>query len=129
VQEFYNGLGHPTIERNSVWEIYNGLLEAFQQWSNEPEIAALALAERSERSSIPLLPNLRDLPFGVNNPVDESGSIYLGGRPEAFQDLRTGSHSQQADFDDELSGYRIEEVPYLEIDMSDDEPRLDYLSE
>jgi hypothetical protein len=129
IQEFYDNLGHPVVDRNTVWNIFKDLIIEFQNWDARPAFNAMTQFEGAIAHPIPLLPDLRDLPFGINQPIDKSGSIYLGGRPEAFQNLSDGLHANDADFDNELDGYRIEEIPYLEIDETDVEPELEYLSE
>jgi hypothetical protein len=65
--------------------------------------------------TIPLIQGLADLPYGPDHPLDDDGLFYLGGRPDAFANLR---QIEEYDDDDE-PGVRVNEIPILACDLSD----------
>lgn len=133
--ELYNNIGCPTVTRETVWDVYHNLLGEFLAWDamEIPDGGGLHPGLNHEpfpSKHIPLLQGLQRLPYGPNHLLDKAGSIYMGGRPNAFLDLPSrieqaivGDTSSDVEREDSegagSEGEEIFEIPILECDISD----------
>jgi hypothetical protein len=67
---------------------------------------------------MPPLTELRPLPFGIDHPINESGSFELAGRPKPHKNLREVDEDDVVG-EDEDAGIEIREIPIPEVDVSD----------
>jgi hypothetical protein len=146
--QFYQALGSPAIGRESAWKVYKDLLQAFIEWdeatdtsslsgpgtrSRENVFASLGVQEAFDdiehahplRMPADLLPGQGDLPYGFDQPVDDSGTFYLGGRPEGLQGVRdpvrSDDNEKDKEEDKELEEDGYEELHILRVEMSDED--------
>ncbi|KIK77607.1 hypothetical protein PAXRUDRAFT_42831, partial [Paxillus rubicundulus Ve08.2h10] len=76
IEQCYNNLGHPAVERTTIWGIYLNLLELLQQCTDLPPVLAAMDPNAEQDNNIPLLVGLQDLPEldyymgGVGNGTD-----------------------------------------------------------
>lgn len=111
IAKLYLQLGSPTICFETVWNIYTDLVNLFVDWEHSDVLTESLPMYYTPQQEIPLPQNLAPLPFGIDDPVDEDGNVYLGGRPNAFEGIPAYNVN-----DDE---YEIEDIPPLEVEFSD----------
>ncbi|EGN93682.1 hypothetical protein SERLA73DRAFT_78547 [Serpula lacrymans var. lacrymans S7.3] len=82
---FYNGMGHPAVERETVWPIYCALLCQFEQYKDNAaqdewlqDLARLQDITTKDVAKIVLLDGMDELPNGMDKPRPD-GSYYMGG--------------------------------------------------
>jgi hypothetical protein len=114
------------VNRESVWVVFDALLRKFMEWDMEEELTDELIQHpgynthqqpiSDDHQLIPLTPGLAELPYGADHPIDDEGSFYLGGRPDAFMNLR-----EVDQYDDEEPGIPVDEIPIMEVELTDPE--------
>ncbi|KAG2114133.1 hypothetical protein DEU56DRAFT_749025 [Suillus clintonianus] len=72
IQLCYERMGHPIVNRGSVWPVYRDLLHMLQHGADNPTLLEISGDDDEESEELPLLDNYQDLPF------NEDG-YYMGG--------------------------------------------------